>query len=209
MVEIAGDRLTLRYPTAADAPALLALGSDPEVTRFFSWGPYRSLSEPLAYIAGLDRERVAGERLDLLIVDREHGPLGIIGLSELSRRDRRAVVGTWLGRAHWGTGANRAAKALIAALAFRVLGLERLGAYADPGNPRSRAALAALGFVEEGRLRRWHRHGEAVHDVLVLSWLREDWLATPLADEPWRLAGEPPPKFVVRTLAEAPGSLHT
>lgn len=172
------------------------------------WGK-RSLSEPLAYIAGLERERTVGERLDLLIEDRDRGPLGIIGLSELSRRDRRAVVGTWLGRAHWGTGANRAAKALIAALAFGVLGLERLGAYADRDNPRSRAALTGLGFVEEGCLRRWHRHGEAVHDVLVLSWLRDEWRVSPLAGQPWRLVGDPPPQFVVGPLAERSPTLHT
>jgi ribosomal-protein-alanine N-acetyltransferase len=195
-VEIVGRRLTLRYPVAADAPALLELGSDPEVTRFFSWGPYRELAEPLAYIAGLEQERRRAQRLDFLIVDHEHGPLGITGLSEHSARDRRAVVGTWLARAHWGTGANRAAKALIARLAFGVLGLERLGAYADLENPRSQAALAAIGFASEGRLRRWHRHGDSVHDVVVLSWLREEWANSPLAREPCQIRGRPPAAFL-------------
>ncbi len=73
-----------------------------EVTRFFSWGPYTSIEQAEAYIAGLAGERERGERLDFLIVDRSGGPLGVTGLTELSRRDRRAVVGTWLGRAHWG-----------------------------------------------------------------------------------------------------------
>ena len=89
------------------------------MTRFFSWGPYTSIDEPAAYIAGLAGERERGERLDFVIVDHADRVLGVTGLSEFSRRDRRAVVGTWLGRAFWGTGANRAAKALIAALAFR------------------------------------------------------------------------------------------
>ena len=96
--------------------------------------------QPAAYIAGLAGERERGERLDLLIVGAA-GPIGVTGLSELSRRDRRAVVGTWLGRAHWGSGANRESKALIAHLAFVMLGLERLGAYADLDNPRSQRAL--------------------------------------------------------------------
>jgi ribosomal-protein-alanine N-acetyltransferase len=144
-MEVIGPTLTLRYATPDDAPALLALASDPEVTRFFSWGPYRDLAEPLAYIARLAGERERGEQLDLLIVHREHGPIGVTGLSELSRRDRRAVVGTWLGRAHWGTGANADSKALIAHLAFDVLGLERLGAYASTENRRSQVALERLG----------------------------------------------------------------
>ena len=200
-MQLAGPALTLRYATPADAPALLELGSNPEVTRFFSWGPYSSLEEPAAYIAGLAGERRRGERLDFLIVNADGAPIGVTGLSELSRRDRRAIVGTWLGRDHWGTGANRESKALIAHLAFGVLGLERLGAYADLDNPRSQRALTSLGFEREGVLRRWHRHGSAVHDVIVYSWLKEEWERSPLGALDVRVVGEPPPAFIaaVRT----------
>jgi ribosomal-protein-alanine N-acetyltransferase len=194
-VEIVGSSLTLRYATPADAEALLHLGSDAEVTRFFSWGPYQSIEEPAAYIAALAGERERGERLDFLIDSADHGPIGVTGLSELAQRDRRAVVGTWLGRAHWGTGANRASKALIAGLAFGVLGLERLGAYADLENPRSQAALGAIGFRREGLLRHWHRHGDQVHDVLTYSWLKQEWEGSPLAAADVTVLGEPPPAF--------------
>jgi [ribosomal protein S5]-alanine N-acetyltransferase len=195
-VEVLGPTLTLRYAAGADAGALLELGADAEVTRFFSWGPYTAIDEPLAYIEGLAAERERGERLDFLIVDRQRGPLGVIGISELDRRDRRAVVGTWLGRAHWGSGANAQSKALIAHLAFNILGIERLGAYADLDNPRSQAALSRLGFQHEGVLRRWHRHGEQVHDVLVYSWLKEEWQRSPLAEVSVEVRGDPPPAFV-------------
>ncbi len=191
-MEVIGPSLRLRYATPADAAVLLALGSDPEVTRFFSWGPYRSIEEPEAYITGLAAERERGERLDFLVVDPRLGPVGVTGLTELSHRDRRAVVGTWLGREQWGTGVNQRSKALIAHLAFRGLGLERLGAYADLDNPRSQAALVGIGFQREGVLRRWHRHGADVHDVVVYSWLRNEWQSSPLADEPIVIQGAPP-----------------
>jgi [ribosomal protein S5]-alanine N-acetyltransferase len=186
----------LRYATPADAAALLELGSDADVTRFFSWGPYESVEEPLAYIAGLEGERERGERLDFLIVDRGGAVLGVTGLSEFGLRDRRAVVGTWLGRGYWGTGVNRSSKALIAALAFRALGLERLGAYADMDNPRSQRALERIGFSREGLLRRWHRHGDTVHDVLVYSWLRSEWEVSELSREPVAIEGRPPEGFM-------------
>jgi N-acetyltransferase len=193
-MEVIGPTLTLRYATPDDAPALLGLASDPDVTRFFSWGPYRELSEPLAYIERLAGQRERGEQLDLLIVHREHGPIGVTGLSELSRRDRRAVVGTWLGRAHWGTGANAASKALIAHLAFEVLGLQRLGAYASTENRRSQVALERLGYVREGVLRSFHRHGDAVHDVVLYSLLREEHApAAGIA-----VTGAPPAPFLLR-----------
>jgi ribosomal-protein-alanine N-acetyltransferase len=193
-MEVIGPTLTLRYATAEDAPALLALASDPDVTRFFSWGPYRDVSEPLAYIERLAGQRERGEQLDLLIVHREHGPIGVTGLSEVSRRDRRAVVGTWLGRAHWGTGANADSKALIAHLAFEVLGLERLGAYASTENRRSQVALERLGYVREGVLRSFHRHGDAVHDVVLYSLLHDEH--SPAADI--AVKGAPPAPFLLR-----------
>ncbi len=187
--------MALRYATGADAPALFELGSDPEVTKFFSWGPYTSIEQPQAYIDGLAAERERGERLDFLIVDRDNRPLGVTGLTEYSRRDRRAVVGTWLGRRFWGSGANLESKAMVASLAFVALGIDRLGAYADLGNPRSQAALRAIGFEREGTLRRWHRHGERVHDVLVYSLLKDEWLRSPLHAIDVHLSGEPPPAF--------------
>jgi [ribosomal protein S5]-alanine N-acetyltransferase len=193
-MEVTGPTLTLRYATPDDAAALLELASDPEVTRFFSWGPYRTIEEPLAYIAGLAGQRERGEQLDLLIERRDHGPIGVTGLSELSRRDRRAVVGTWLGRAHWGTGANAECKALVAHLAFEVLGIERLGAYSSPDNRRSQVALERLGYVREGRLRAFHRHGDRVHDVLVYSLLKVDFQPSLVA----AVEGAPPPAFVLR-----------
>jgi ribosomal-protein-alanine N-acetyltransferase len=202
-VELSGPSLILRYASADDAPALLELGSSDEVTRFFSWGPYTSLEQPAAYIAGLAGERERGERLDFLVVDADRGPIGVTGLTELSRRDRRAVVGTWLGRAHWGTGANRQSKALIAYLAFEVLGLERLGAYADLDNPRSQRALERIGFQREGVLRRWHRHGDDVHDVLVYSWLKEEWESSPLAATRVEAVGDPPEAFLLKRLSSA------
>jgi [ribosomal protein S5]-alanine N-acetyltransferase len=200
-MELHGPSLMLRYAAPEDAPALFALGSDREVTRFFSWGPYSRIEEPVAYIVGLADRRERGEQLDLLIVHRDDGPIGVVGLAELSQRDRRAMIGTWLGRAWWGSGANREAKALVAHLAFEHLGLERLGAYADVENGRSQAALERLGFVREGLLRRWHRHGDVAHDVYVYSLLDGEWPSSPLAAIPAELHGAPPQAFMVGAAA--------
>jgi [ribosomal protein S5]-alanine N-acetyltransferase len=196
-VVVTGPTLALRYATAEDAPRLLELGSDPAVTQWFSWGPYSSVEEPAGYIAGLPAKRESGELLDFLVVHPEHGPIGVTGLSELSRRDRRAVVGTWLGRAHWGTGANAEAKALIAALAFRELGMDRLTAWANTRNGRSQVALERVGFRREGVLRSWHRHGDVLHDVVVFGMTRPQWESSPLAGFSVEITGAPPAAFAV------------
>jgi ribosomal-protein-alanine N-acetyltransferase len=105
------------------------------------------------------------------------------------------MVGTWFGRRFWGTGANRESKAIVARLAFDVLGLHRLGAYSNTANEVSTRALLAVGFRREGVLREFHRHGDRHHDVNVFGLLRADWADGPLAAVPVEVEGEPPEAF--------------
>jgi ribosomal-protein-alanine N-acetyltransferase len=191
-----GPALTLRYATAADARALFALGADPAVTRYFSWGPYTEAAQAEAYIAGLVHKRDDGSLLDFLIISGGE-PIGVTGLSELARRDRRATIGSWLGQASWGSGANFESKALLACLAFERLGMERLTAWANTRNGRSQRALERIGFRREGVLRSWHRHGEVMHDVVVFGLLRAEWERSALRDVPVTIEGTPPPRFIV------------
>jgi ribosomal-protein-alanine N-acetyltransferase len=73
--------------------------------------------------------------------------------------------------------------------------MERLGAWADVRNPRSQRALERLGFVREGTLRAFHRHGDERRDVISYSLLREEWLQSPLAAVEAELYGEVPAAF--------------
>ena len=196
-LELLGPTLTLRYPDVADAPMLFALGRDPAVVRYFSWGPYERVEEAEDYIAGLPVSRATGELLDFLVVHRKHGPVGITGLSGLSVRDRRAVVGSWFGHRHWGSGVNRESKALIGHLAFEQLGLERLTAYTASQNTRSQRALERLGFRREGVLAAWHRHGDRVYDVVSYGMVRAAWERSGLPAIPAHPRGDLPPAFVV------------
>jgi RimJ/RimL family protein N-acetyltransferase len=195
-VVVRGPRLSLQLLRPDHAEALFELARDPDVSRFFSWAAYDSVSEAAAFVDSLDRQREAGERLELGIFGNEGELLGITGYSEFSRRDRRAVLGTWLGRPFWGSGANRDSKALVLALGFRSLGLLRVTALVSPQNVRSIAALRRLGFVHEGVLRGWHVHGGVPRDVAVMRMMRDEWERTPLAEVPVSVEGEPPEQFV-------------
>lgn len=193
---LTGPTLRLRIPRLEDAARLFREASDPDVTRWFSWGPYESVQDARGYLGRLPDERDRGVQLDLLVEHREAGPIGITGFSEIARRDRRATIGTWLGRTWWGTGANREAKALMCHLGFELLGLERIGSYANVAHERSQRALLRLGFEREGVLRGFHRHDGEPLDVAVFSLLRAEWGRGPLREVPVEVAGEPPPLFV-------------
>jgi ribosomal-protein-alanine N-acetyltransferase len=190
-MELRGPHLTLKLPEPEDAPALLELARDPGVTRWFSWGPYTDVEQPRAWIDEQEAKREQGVQLDFVVHDRERGPIGVTGLGELDRRDRRAMVGTWFGRDLWGTGANAESKALIAHVAFEICGLERLGAYSNPDNVRSARALERVGFTREGTLRGWHRHGDRQLDVHIFGMLRADWASGPLREVRVAAIGRP------------------
>jgi len=194
--EIRGPRIRLRIPREADAQRLFELARDAEVTRFFSWGPYERESEATSWLQTLPARRAEGIALELAIADPEDWVIGITGVFEVSKRDRRCVVGTWLGQAYWGTGANAESKALIARLAFDSLAMERLGAWADVRNPRSQRALERLGFVREGTLRAFHRHGDERRDVVSFSLLREEWQQSEMSGVQARILGTVPEEFV-------------
>jgi ribosomal-protein-alanine N-acetyltransferase len=195
-LEIRGPRVRLRVPREQDARRLFELAADAEVTRFFSWGPYREETEAVEWLATLPQRRAEGVALELAVVDSDDWVIGITGVFEVSKRDRRCVVGTWLGQAYWGTGANAESKALVARLAFDALRMERLGAWADVRNPRSQHALERLGFVREGTLRAFHRHGDERRDVVSYSLLREEWQQSQLAAVNATLIGTVPDAFV-------------
>ena len=191
-----GPQLRLRYPRAQDASRFFELASDPEVTRPFSWGPYEKQAEAAEWIASTPRSRTEGLALEFAIADATDRPLGVISLLELSRRDRRAVIGIWLGRPFWGVGAGDEAEALLAHIAFGPLRLERLGAWVDVDNQRSQRAFERLGYAHEGVLRSWQRHYDEPHDLISYSLLRADWEGSPMAAVPATIAGDAPQAWV-------------
>jgi len=191
-----GPALTLRYPRAQDAPRLFELASDPLVTDPFSWGPYEKQAEAAEWIASLPRNRADGVSLEFVITDPADRPVGVISLLEISRRDRRGVIGIWLGRDFWGAGVGDEAEALLAHIAFGPLRMERLGAWVDVNNKRSQRAFERLGFTNEGVLRSFQRHYDRPHDLVSYSLLREEWEGSSMAEVQALLAGEAPEAFV-------------
>ena len=91
--------------------------------------------------------------------------------------DRLEIGGTYLMPAARGTGLNRRIKTLLIDRAI-ARGFRRIEFRIDVRNARSRAAVAKLGAVHEGTLRKdrriWTGH---IRDTMVWSILADEWTA--------------------------------
>jgi RimJ/RimL family protein N-acetyltransferase len=175
MPVIAGSGVTLRELRPSDAPALLALLAEAEVARFIS-PPPTSVDGFERFIAWTHQERSAGRYICLAVVP--EGMDTAVGIFQIRQLDPQFGTAEWgfaLGRPLWGTGLFSAAARLTVDFAFDTVGVFRLEARAALHNGRGNGALAKIGAIKEGVLRRsFLRHGQ-YHDQALWSIVREDW----------------------------------
>jgi ribosomal-protein-alanine N-acetyltransferase len=136
--ELATERLRLRAPAPRDAPALLAILGDPEVTRYHNVPTLTSLAEAQGLLERLERRQAARETIRWAIELVEHGEMiGTVGLLRFDWEHRRAEVGYEIARRSWGRGLAPEAAAAVVGYGFSVLGLHRIEAGVLPGNGAS------------------------------------------------------------------------
>jgi RimJ/RimL family protein N-acetyltransferase len=160
-----GRRLQLRGPVAADAPALFALFSDPQVMRYWSRPPMTTLGEAQGLVGemldGFEHRNI----LNWMVSTRDDDHvIGTCTLFRIDARHRHAEIGYALRSDHWGRGLAREAVSLVLDWAFRTLDLQRVEADIDPRNEGSRQLLLRLGFASEGLLRQRFFVGDVVTD---------------------------------------------
>lgn len=170
--------LVLRCWSPADAPRLRAVldRSDAHLRPYipFMRDEPRTLAQTAAWLRGhrasfdLDRHHRyavldAGERTllgEVMLLDR-HG-------------DGEREVGYWLDRDHVGHGHARTAAAAMTRLAFELTGVDRVELHCAPGNTRSAALAARLGFVHEATLQRRARDTAGrVIDLMMWTMFRD------------------------------------
>lgn len=174
-LHLATARLELRPLAVEDAPALFAIGADPEVMRYGIIPPWTAVDQARASIDRDLREMAAGTFLRLGLVRPADGALlGDCSLFSFDKESRRAEVGYMLARSAWGQGYAYEAVSALLDWGFDALRLNRVEADIDPRNTASSRLLGRLGFREEGLLReRWIVAGE-VSDALIYGLLASD-----------------------------------
>jgi RimJ/RimL family protein N-acetyltransferase len=148
------ERLLLRWQTEDDAEQMFSrYASDPEVTRYLTWGPHQSVDDTLAFLRQRAGERPPGQFFNWLVFPRGGGPLlGSIGC----RVDGHIVqFGYCYARDAWGHGyATEAARAMVRVWLDEPT-IWRVQAFCDPENVASARVLEKAGLTFEGTLRKY------------------------------------------------------
>lgn len=174
---LAGERVVLRELRATDAPALFAMVSPPEVSRFIS-PPPPSVEAFARFIAtSLAKQGDGKLAVFAVTLKRQDTPIGVFQVRSLDPTFSTAEWGFALGSAFWGTGLFEEAAELVLAFAFNTIGVHRLEARAAVRNGRGNRALRKMGAVPEGILRQaFLCEGDYV-DQMIYSLIEEDWRA--------------------------------
>lgn len=172
---LAGKKVTLRELEVSDAPALFAMLTPEEVSRF--------ISPPPPTVDGFERfidwaraERAAGRYACFAVVP--HGMHTAIGLFQLRQLEPGFATAEWgfaIGSAFWGTGMFIDGAEMVVSFAVESIGVLRLEARASVANGRGNGALRKLGAVQEGVLRRSFLKNGLFLDQMLWSILGEEW----------------------------------
>ena len=170
-------RLRLRALREADAEAVQRYCSDREIasTTLHIPHPYPAGSA-ISWIRTHPEAYASGQSATWVMDLPGCGLVGVIGLG-LQPAHRRAELGYWVGRPHWGQGyASEAARAVVAC-AFEGFGMYRVHAHHLSRNPASGAVLRRAGMRHEGTLRGHILKWGVFEDVETYGVLRDDFTA--------------------------------
>jgi N-acetyltransferase len=189
-VVLTGRWLTLEPLEERHAPGIFEAMQDGEVCRYLAWPPPKAIEETLTLIREAREATARGQALVYAQVWNAGGrAIGSTRLLDVRPADRQVEIGsTFLAREYWRTPANTESKYLFLRYCFETLGCVRVGLKTDGRNVRSQEAIARLGAVREGTLRRHMNVRGYQRDTVYFSILEDEWPAVKARLES-RLAG--------------------
>ena len=174
-----GAHVTLEPIEERHAPDLFAAMQDEEVCRYLAWPPPVKLDETLALVR--EARDVMTRRHAIVFAQVWNATGRVIGSTRLldaRPADRQVEIGsTFLARDYWRTPANTESKLLFLTYCFETLGCVRVALKTDGRNVRSQDAIARLGAVREGVLRKHMNVRGYQRDTVYFSILEDEWPA--------------------------------
>jgi N-acetyltransferase len=175
--DLIGDHVTLVQMRPQHAAGLLAAADDDEVFRLQSFARPTTIGEAEGLVDwfAARRNAITWTQID----QASNAVAGLTTYYEIDPVNRSVAIGaTWLGRRFWRTAVNTEAKLLLMRRAFDTLECARVVWHVDILNERSQAAVARIGGVREGVLRKHMiRRDGSWRDTVVFSMTDDEWPA--------------------------------
>ena len=171
-------RIFLRPAERADLPTFVRWLSDAETAQHLSFrAPISQAMEEQWFSQLLEKQGKTDYHFVICLIDGGR-PIGTAGLHGLDLENGHAEFGIAIGeKEEWNKGYGTEALEALTDFGFGMLRLERIDLHVYEPNARARRSYEKAGFVVEGALRHaTYREGRHV-DVVVMSQLRDEWLA--------------------------------
>jgi RimJ/RimL family protein N-acetyltransferase len=154
-VVIETGRLRIRSLRNGDLDDLVVLINNWEVARWVSSVPHPYTEvDGREWVTRVQQDHATGRprrfAIALKETDRLIGGVGIDGST--GDGSNEPALGYWLGQPHWGNGYAREAVAAVIDYGLRMLGMETIRAYTDPGNVASQKVLLRCGLKKVGEI---------------------------------------------------------
>jgi N-acetyltransferase len=162
--------------SAAHAAGFAEIGADPGIWSYLPTEPFQSVADAQAWITHmLERPEYAAT---YSVFDAVTGAIaGSTSYLNVSEPHGSLEIGfTWYGRQYQRTHINTATKLALLTHAFEVLHATRVQLQTDARNIASQSAIARIGGVQEGTLRKHKTYPNGfVRDTVVFSIIDDEW----------------------------------
>lgn len=173
-MNIYGNKVVLRAMEIEDSELIIDMFNDPEIENLVGgWAFPVSLFSQKKW---LELHYNDQNTIRFVVDTKEDGPIGIISLTDIDWKNKRASIGLKLAKKEnrkkgWGTDATMA----IMRYVFDELGFHRLDASRLAMNQASMRILAKCGFVEEGIRREYIYKGGQYRDLVEAGILADEY----------------------------------
>jgi N-acetyltransferase len=179
-ITLEGLYVRLEPLTERHAADLFAAAHDPTMWDYLGYGPFASRADFDAYLQKALAPTRAGDEVAFATIHVGSGKaIGSTRYMAIQPANYGLEIGhTWLDSDHWRTPVNTECKYLLLRHAFESLGAIRVQLKTDLRNVRSQNAIARLGAVREGLLRKHMIVKNGYHrDTVMYSITIDEWPA--------------------------------
>jgi ribosomal-protein-alanine N-acetyltransferase len=170
------ERIRLRRLSLDDAADVYEYAQDPEVSRYLTWEPSKSVDDSRAFLETVVEAYRQGKPADWGIEHKTDGRLiGTCGFIKWDQARNCAEIAYALARPYWNRGIVTEAAKAVTDFGFIRMGIYRLEAFCLPANSASARVMEKLGMRYEGTLRAYFLIKGDYRDMQVYSILKPEW----------------------------------